>query len=1818
MSVADLAALVAAPEAAVNDADVARVLCERLENAMPYTWASATMLVAANPYREQTAADEAAAAGASVYHDLVSAEPHPYTLAARVYHRLLHTQAAQAVLYSGVTDAGKTHCMHLVTEHLLMLSAAHSQREARTADQVRCALHILGAMGAARTQASEQASRHATYLELHFTRGGRLGGAKLLTFGLDKHRLHELAAGERTYAVFYQLLAGATRRERVELRLDDVVLGGGVPTREDARGYEWTRSALATLGLKERHVRGVFRVLAGILHLGAIDFVDDGGGVRAAQPAALERAASVLGVPSGELEQSLVMDTRYVVHERMTHILDVRGARLQRDALAQNLYAVLFAFVVEAMNQRLAPRDACPLHVVQYDAPGFVARTSAPSGPARAAHYDDLAKNYMADLVRHLSVQAAMEGGVRAAAAAAGIPLPPAALPGDCMSLLRGGAVPLDGAVPPVDDGVLGDYAHAFAAVLRGERAADDDAALVRDLERHASHRAFIPPDPRTHGERLSYDVNHALGPCTYTVAQHTRSELDLLPTQQYALLKASAEPFVARLFAGPGLCVESRLSDERIVLRAQVSSRPLRRASALRPGARATWGGDGSAAGVLQQLDATVIALLRTMQAADTCWQVLCVRSNDLSQPNACDSRRVAKQVHGLGVPRLLGALRYSYMPPIALDEFAERYGPLDEVAAAHGWAVPADVAVGPESVCLSYAAWCAVVGRPTREVAVDPPGAPPSPPLTRAAPSAELLRGGTPDKLGMPGMDEPAYAYGERELEPVLDKETLLLPTDVEEEPVTRTRRLWSGLTTVCTWWIPTSVLTHVLGMTRPDVRRAWREKVTICMLIFLLCAAVLFYIIGIGKILCPDFKKAWNKGQLSEHDSGKSMYVAVQGQVYDITKFFKLDHSDIPGRPVTGDVMNELAGKDLTAYFPVPLSAACSGLVSDPTLALQQHENLTAEIPQAVHVSGAAQKNHKTKLHSENWYYHRFLPRIKAYHKGDYVYDKSEISSAASWRNWAIADGDVYDLTNYVYTQSRQAGGSDKYAFLPNDISDLFQAQAGADISGDLRAALAKLPSDQQHATRDCLRNAFYAGRTDFRLEPRCEVQNYLLLSFSCIVFASILAKFVSALQLTPRPMPEQQERFVICHVPCYTEGEDELRKTIDSLALQDYDDKRKLLFLVCDGMIVGSGNDRPTPRILLDILGVDAQVDPEPLPFKSVADGSKQLNYGKVYSGLYEYEGHVVPFVVVVKVGRPSERSRPGNRGKRDTQIMLMRFLNRVHFDAPMYPLELELFHHMRNVIGIDPSFYEYLLMVDADTVIAPDGMNRLVAACVDDPTAIAVCGETLLQNEQATIWTMVQVYEYYISHNLAKAFESLFGSVTCLPGCFTMYRLRSANKGRPLFVSDRIIDDYSENRVDTLHKKNLLSLGEDRYLTTLLLKHFPLYRTKFRSDASALTNAPESFMVLLSQRRRWINSTVHNLVELVRMKGLCGFCLFSMRFIVFIDLLGTIILPATAVYIVYLIVTIALHSEPLPIIALVMIGAVYGLQAVIFLLKRQWQYIGWMVIYMLAFPLYAFLLPIYSFWHMDDFSWGDTRIVVGEKGNKKVVAGTDDEPYHDAMIPRKRFTEYEQELDVSGHVPNDMLLYDPPAYPSPAPDDDYFQQTNLLRKKHTSVDKRAVPWELQRDSLASVPSRMSMFGPPMPPLSGDPRMSAMLPAGDLPMPPPFPWDMRASLMPSSLGHGSFMPDPRASFLPSETHARPISQASLDLLPPFTTEDPSDDQIRAAITSFLAAQPSLMQVTKRHVREAVAAAIPNADLTSKKALINRMIDELLSGG
>lgn len=238
----------------------------------------------------------------------------------------------------------------------------------------------------------------------------------------------------------------------------------------------------------------------------------------------------------------------------------------------------------------------------------------------------------------------------------------------------------------------------------------------------------------------------------------------------------------------------------------------------------------------------------------------------------------------------------------------------------------------------------------------------------------------------------------------------------------------------------------------------------------------------------------------------------------------------------------------------------------------------------------------------------------------------------------------------------------------------------------------------------------------------------------------------------------------------------------------------------------------------------------------------------------------------------------------------------------------------------------------------------------------------------------------------------------------------MYRIRTADKGKPVIIADEVIEEYSFCNVDTLHKKNLLSLGEDRFLTTLMLKHFPHMSFKFVPDAYALTAAPDEFSVLLSQRRRWINSTIHNLAELMFVKDMCGFCCFSMRFVVFVDLFGTIILPATCVYLLYLVIIAATGEGQFPIISIIMIAGVYGLQMIIFILKRQWQHIGWMICYMMAYPIYSFVLPIYSFWKQDDFSWGNTRVVIGETGTKQIVA-VDEEVFDPRTIPLLRWDDH---------------------------------------------------------------------------------------------------------------------------------------------------------------------------------------------------------------
>jgi chitin synthase len=602
------------------------------------------------------------------------------------------------------------------------------------------------------------------------------------------------------------------------------------------------------------------------------------------------------------------------------------------------------------------------------------------------------------------------------------------------------------------------------------------------------------------------------------------------------------------------------------------------------------------------------------------------------------------------------------------------------------------------------------------------------------------------------------------------------LALGKQVETQDTTFGRRVWVGIVWSLTFWIPSFLLRYVGRMKRPDVRMAWREKFVLCFFIALMNAIICFWIIAFGQLLCPNFDKAWSSKEVGYHTGSTDFWVSIHGKVYDITSFYKQQHSDT-NIETSSSNMEPFAGMNLDEYFVAPLTLSCPGLgIADTT---QLQANSTPEYTNGVHTSGYYQADTTSKLRSSTWYRDYFEPKIKQYYKGDLVWDQQTITDEGNndQHYWVTYEGSVYDLTDYFHTITYYKN-LDMYNFLDSTMISAVKENPGGDVTTKWNDHFKDVATNSTaYATSqnslNCIKNAFYVGIPDFRNSARCQVNNYILLAFTVIVCCVIGIKFISALQFGSKRRPSPQDKFVICQVPAYTEDENSLRKALDSLTALQYDNKRKLICVVCDGVIIGKGNDRPTPKIVLDILGVDPKVDPPALPFKSVGPGNDQLNYGKVYSGLYEYEGNVVPYIVIVKVGKESEqtKAKPGNRGKRDSQILLMSFLNRVHHRAPMNPLELEIFHQINNIIGVDPELYEYILMVDADTSVREDSLNRLVAACSNNSKIAGICGETGLQNEERSWWSMIQVYEYFISHHLAKAFESLFGSVTCLPGWY---------------------------------------------------------------------------------------------------------------------------------------------------------------------------------------------------------------------------------------------------------------------------------------------------------------------------------------------------------------------------------------------------------------------------------------------------------------
>lgn len=1472
-------------------------------------------------------------------------------------------------------------------------------------------------------------------MELQYGSDATLIGANIMDYRLERSRITKVPTAERNFHVFYYLITGVADSEREHLALDELssarykYLGHHAQLRvgiDDKYRFSQLKASLKALEFSRADIANICQVLAAIIHIGQLTFRSTGSdgtsgpSTLVSNVETLEYIASFLGVRSNLLENALSYKTVYIKTDRVTLVLDQKGARENADELARALYTLLFMWIMEQINQNLSQDRNNQLNGGQtivdntisiVDFPGFTTSSSVPiidkllHNSANEILYNYLLKSYFEHPVEKFVSEEVT------------VPLSEYFDNSDTVRTLFRHSL---GALSVIDD------------YSRREK---DDNALMESFKKRYDKN----PSLDAVSSHRSFTVRHFCGEVEYMVdGGLLTSNSEVISGDIINLFtSSSSSDFLQAVFSSSAV-VDSKFGSEGTVVRAHLSSKPLRAPSTVRRNGTHTNPEKpkkkklSSKSNACGQFVTAIDNLLDSFEGANP-YFVLCLKPNDRKQAKNIDARCLRQQIKAFGIPEIAQRVKKTdssiFLPFNEFIRYNNADGASDDpgigvserdhairLIQTRGWN-DRDARYGLSGVFLSEHAWLQLVD--------------PNMSFVENANQRYLDAGNGPyvpygegdgfyydaDNKSLGGTGGDMFRFKDNSS---VNKEAFIHAKDVGESDedqvdvvkVTKARRFWMTIVWLLTWWIPDFFIKFLGRMPRKDVRTAWREKLAINMLIWLACCAVILFLVGFSMLVCPTqnvLSPEEITGYSYDNNPDKT-YGALRGYIFDLTKFTPGHYpSVVPPKEVL-----EYGGKDMTDLFPIQLSAVCNGVNGsiDPAVVYGQSRNYTDQNAQYHDFRSF------TNDSRPDWYLEQMI-FLKANYKKAYMgYATKHIKGMLEDNKVVgVIDGYLYDVTDYVAgaITLRAKDGQDtpkdvNLQFMHPDLISLFQSYNGQDITKKWQEL--SVDADVRSSMNRCLQNVFMVGKYDTRDSVRCNFARYFLLAVSIFLVTVMGIKFIAALQFTRKSTPEDLDNFIICQVPAYTEDEDSLRRAIDSLARTKYDDKRKLLLIICDGMIVGAGNDRPTPRIVLDILGAPRDVDPPALSCEALGEGMQQHNMAKAYSGLYEVQGHIVPYVVLVKVGKPTEINKPGNRGKRDSQMMLMRFLNRVHYNLPMNPFELELYHQIQNVIGVNPAYYEFLLQVDADTMVSQESCSQMVSALNNDSKIQALCGETALSNANESIITMMQVYEYYISHNLAKAFESLFGSVTCLPGCFSMYRIYQTGSGKPIFVSRPIVHDYAENRVDTLHMKNLLHLGEDRYLTTLLLKHNSHFKTKFLRVAEAWTVAPDTWSVFLSQRRRWINSTVHNLFELVPLAQLCGFCCFSMRFIVLLDLISTIVQPVTVGYLVYLFYLVGSRPDSIPEASIILLVAIYGFQALIFTFRRKWEMIGWMLFYILAIPVFSLYIPLYSFWYMDDFSWGNTRVVMGEKGKKIIV--TTEGKFDPSEIPLQRWSEYQSE------------------------------------------------------------------------------------------------------------------------------------------------------------------------------------------------------------
>ncbi|KAL4000027.1 myosin heavy chain 1/2/3/4/8/13/7B/15 [Sarotherodon galilaeus] len=343
----------------LNEAGLLRNLLVRHKEGIIYTY-TGSILVAVNPYQllpiytiEQV----------HMYTDrrLGELPPHVFAIADSCFFNMRRNRKNQCCVISGESGAGKTESTKLMLQFLAAVSGQRSWIE----QQVLEANPILEAFGNAKTIRNDNSSRFGKYIDINFTKGGAIEGARIEQYLLEKSRVCRQAPDERNYHIFYYMLMGMSAEKKKILSLGNaaeykyLTMGNctSCEGRDDVKEYAHFQSALKILTFTENDLWEISKLLAAILHLGNVDFeatiVENLEACNVHTSTNFKMASELLEVDPKALGKGLTQRSFQTAREHVTKSLTTAQAMDGRDAFVKGIYGRLFIWVVEKINSAI-------------------------------------------------------------------------------------------------------------------------------------------------------------------------------------------------------------------------------------------------------------------------------------------------------------------------------------------------------------------------------------------------------------------------------------------------------------------------------------------------------------------------------------------------------------------------------------------------------------------------------------------------------------------------------------------------------------------------------------------------------------------------------------------------------------------------------------------------------------------------------------------------------------------------------------------------------------------------------------------------------------------------------------------------------------------------------------------------------------------------------------------------------------------------------------------------------------------------------------------------------------------------------------------------------------------------------------------------------------------------------------------------------------------------------------------------------------------------------------------------------------------------